>query len=57
MPGKARRGLEKPMKVSDVLDEPRGWKNFENHFYGNSEESFKDVCVDKMLLTGVDKKV
>jgi len=57
MPGKARRGLEKPMKVSDVLDEPRGWKNFENHFYGNSEDSFKDVCVDKMLLTGVDKKV
>ncbi len=48
-------GLEKPMNVSDVLEEPRGWSNFEEKFYGNSTKSFKNVCIDNML--GVDKRV
>jgi len=48
-------GLEKPMTVSDVLEEPRGWSNFEEKFYGNGTKSFKNVPIDKML--GVDEKV
>jgi tRNA(Leu) C34 or U34 (ribose-2'-O)-methylase TrmL len=54
---RARRGLEKPMTITEVLDEPRGWHQFEEQYYGNSENSFKEISVDKMLMTGVDKKV
>lgn len=40
------------MKVSDVLDEPRGWAQFEEHFYGNSDSNFRDVNIDNMLMNG-----
>ena len=50
-------GLEKPQTVNEVLDEPRGWTQFEDEFYGNSDSSFRNVPINKMLMNGVDKKV
>lgn len=44
---RAMKGLESPMTVSDVLNEPRGWRQFEEQYYGNN--SYKDISIDKML--------
>jgi tRNA(Leu) C34 or U34 (ribose-2'-O)-methylase TrmL len=46
---RAMEGLEKPLTPSDVLNEPRGWQQFEDEFYGNSEKSFRNTSLKEML--------
>ena len=46
---RAMKGLENPIKTSDILEEHRGWDNFENNYYGNSDQSFRNTPLKEML--------
>jgi hypothetical protein len=42
-------GLENAQMPADVLDEPRGWQNFENDYYGDLGNNYINKSVGDML--------